>query len=1282
MKKILTILCLLLSLITTAQQKISDFPLYTGSGDSATTIVVLGTSNRKMYGVDLAKAALALRLKYSDTAAMFAAHPGGIFDTTGKFIGYQNAINGRLKITDTSAMLQAYQNGLNGRPLSGLVMKYTDTTSVLAAYQIAINLRLKIADTSAMLTAYQNGLNNRPLNSAAMKYTDTASVLLAYQNGLNAKVKYTDTSGMLLPYGTALNARVRYSDTSAMQANYRSTLNGHTASIATNAANILSKVNISDTSAMLSAYRAGKVNVTDTSAMLAAYRTGKVNVSDTAAMLTAYKNGLNAKVNVSDTSSMLTNYRNTLNSHTAGIATNTSSILLKVNIADTSAMLTAYRNGINTNTSAKLSKGITGTRGLLIGDSETDTAYGQYRLDTLMLNGTDTTNSFTIKNQARFGNTIYQQDSTWLADPNKATYDWIIVMIGLNDVWNYATENAVTALGRYQTLINDINAGKKAGAPILIAAMQPVGYVQIYGSTQGALAYAKWQAMNDAMMGKGANAITGVDYRFEDHSWLLNDGTGALAPLYDNGDHIHDNNYGRQQVANIFRQQLNKAGFFSNRFLRQTSEFWNYSSAGSNILVPKTPQLSIGTASTGSIALGATTALSKFYLVNNSSASGHIDFWSTGTSTAASSITSTFAFTPTYNESGTASNNVLFLSPFYQANGSGTHYLIRAGTNTASNAAGTHTDKFTVDNSGNVAITGGFTGVGYTGSGAFTNTYSSASANNINMWLKGTSTAASGLSSQFALTPTWNESGSAGHNALFISPFSQAAGSGAKYLIRAGTNTASNAAGVHTDKFTVDESGNVITVGTVNGASATEMGYLSGVTSSIQTQLGARVLYTDTSAMFAAYRNAINGNTANIATNTSSIALKVNISDTSAMLLNYRNTLNSHTASIATNATNIGLKVNISDTAAMLLPYRNIINTNTSNIALKVNYTDTSSMLAAYRNALNAKPAISLTTTGTSGAATYNSSTGALNIPQYTGGGGAAFDTTTVYAKIKSDSSTLSTATNLKLNKTDTANMLAAYRIDSVTKYFMRSLENVQHWVQASTSNSTVFAGSGMQFLNLGGTATARSISSGIFTQYARVGVVATSAAGAVVGYKNNYNNAWFGNGAGMGGFDFSTTFGNSSVTATDAVRGYVIMTTTTGTITTEPSVGVNFFGFAYSSGGTNWKVFYNDGSGTADSIDLGANFPTLTTSSAMYKFQLSAPGNQQKFYYQITNLSTGAVANGSVTTNIPSATTFFGYQFQLNSAAVTGAPAMDLVNVYFAPRYGLTGNVGNILNY
>ncbi len=67
--------------------------------------------------------------------------------------------------------------------------------------------------------------------------------------------------------------------------------------------------------------------------------------------------------------------------------------------------------------------------------------------------------------------------------------------------------------------------------------------------------------------------------------------------------------------------------------------------------------------------------------------------------------------------------------------------------------------------------------------------------------------AATGTQASLGLNPTINQSGTASYNALYISPYEQATGSGSKYLINAGTNTAGNNGGIHTPLFTVDDQG-------------------------------------------------------------------------------------------------------------------------------------------------------------------------------------------------------------------------------------------------------------------------------------------------------------------------------------------------------------------------------------------------------------------------------------------------------------------------------------------
>ncbi|HLP86503.1 MAG TPA: tail fiber domain-containing protein, partial [Candidatus Paceibacterota bacterium] len=211
----------------------------------------------------------------------------------------------------------------------------------------------------------------------------------------------------------------------------------------------------------------------------------------------------------------------------------------------------------------QLSLGLNASAGLIIGDSTSAAYGGQNSVDTYLLTSSDTLVGTTITNQAVSGHTILQQQNTWTADANKATYDWIVVMVGLNDL--DPAESAATALGRYQTLINTINAGKKTGAIVIVSTMTPdrQWLINTYGGVNGPIAYQKWLDMNTAIMGGGANAITGVSYRVNNHTLALNDGSGNMALAYDNGDYIHENNAGRALIASEWRSVLNRAGFLT-----------------------------------------------------------------------------------------------------------------------------------------------------------------------------------------------------------------------------------------------------------------------------------------------------------------------------------------------------------------------------------------------------------------------------------------------------------------------------------------------------------------------------------------------------------------------------------------------------------------------------------------------------------------------------------------------------------------------------------------------
>jgi hypothetical protein len=132
------------------------------------------------------------------------------------------------------------------------------------------------------------------------------------------------------------------------------------------------------------------------------------------------------------------------------------------------------------------------------------------------------------------------------------------------------------------------------------------------------------------------------------------------------------------------------------------------------------------------------------------------------------------------------------------------------------------------------------------------------------------------------------------------------------------------------------------------------------------------------------------------------INLKVNISDTAAMLLPYLKKADTTAMLLPyfrdadTTQLNLtsrfNLKVNLSDTLNMLAPYLRKADT-TSMLLPYFRDADTTSLNLTNRFATKQNN-ITLTTTGTSGAATLIGST--LNIPQYSGGGGGSGTVTSV----------------------------------------------------------------------------------------------------------------------------------------------------------------------------------------------------------------------------------------------------------------------------------------------
>ncbi|MEN3976603.1 tail fiber domain-containing protein [Emcibacter sp. SYSU 3D8] len=305
------------------------------------------------------------------------------------------------------------------------------------------------------------------------------------------------------------------------------------------------------------------------------------------------------------------------------------------------------------------SLGLNSSKGVVLGDSTIASYLGQNEVGYYLLTSSDGLIGTTVTTLAQPGHTIDQQKALWTADSNKATYDWIIVQVGLNDL--LYSESAATALARYQSLIDTINAEKKASAVVVVATMTPLKQrlIDLYGASNGAISYQKWLDMNVAIMGGGANAITGVQYRVHNHTTELDDGTGNLAAIY-NIDNVHENNAARVIIASAWRAALNRAEYLGSVSPSDTLNYWNSNG-------------SVTSLKSGTVGIGITTSLAKLAVKGDGASTGLLaqfsdsadtarltlrdnGYLSVGTTSSVLPVTMQYSGTPTYR---TIASNLL-----------------------------------------------------------------------------------------------------------------------------------------------------------------------------------------------------------------------------------------------------------------------------------------------------------------------------------------------------------------------------------------------------------------------------------------------------------------------------------------------------------------------------------------------------------------------------------------------------------------------------------------------
>ena len=233
---------------------------------------------------------------------------------------------------------------------------------------------------------------------------------------------------------------------------------------------------------------------------------------------------------------------------------------------------------------------------------------------------------------------------------------------------------------------------------------------------------------------------------------------------------------------------------------------------------------------------------------------------------------------------------------------------------------------------------------------------------------------------------------------------------------------------------------------------------------------------------------------------------------------------------------------------------------------------------------------------------------------------------------------------------------------------------NIRGWRGGNTIVATTFASTEGTLPYTGASPIAPTIpalaSTNILTQTSRSTISTSATAGTLAYIRANALNFWRGNGAGLGGFFVVHRFAltgtlQAGVRAFAGITDSVANPTNIDPLTSTTPGGV---GLAVNANTGNWRLVNNITGTARTSLDLGASFPV--TGAGMMELVLYSAPNGTGISYRVTNLSTGATTSGTLTTNIPSNTTFLNPVIWVTNNATAAAQTLDFISTYVETDY------------
>lgn len=184
--------------------------------------------------------------------------------------------------------------------------------------------------------------------------------------------------------------------------------------------------------------------------------------------------------------------------------------------------------------------------------------------------------------------------------------------------------------------------------------------------------------------------------------------------------------------------------------------------------------------------------------------------------------------------------------------------------------------------------------------------------------------------------------------------------------------------------------------------------------------------------------------------------------------------------------------------------------------------------------------------------------------------------------------------------------------------------------------------------------------------------LVTVAATTAIAGYRGTIQMVTVGGaGATEGGFVYISRWGPATGVATTTNRAFCgLRNIVSASTDVEFSTFINCVGMGWDAADANIQMMHNDGTGTCTKINLGASFPVPTVDrTSFHEIALYSPkGATQTIYYRVTDLVSGAVASGTISTDMPTNTTLLAPCNYMSVGGTSSVVGIGVAKMYLDP--------------